>query len=176
VTEWDFLFHFRTGADVTTGRYKVIFDRQEKAHRFYWQPEACAATATPAHALKRFTLSTDALFGFGRSALADLQPDAQAELTSIAQQLVGAPASLVSVTGYTDRIGDERSNLALSRRRAETVREFLIARGVAEDAIVAVGMGERDPATSCSDALAQADLIACLQPDRRVEILVSGLG
>jgi OmpA-OmpF porin, OOP family len=42
VREWDYVFNFRTGKDVATCQYKVIFDKDYKAGSFHWAPSSCA--------------------------------------------------------------------------------------------------------------------------------------
>jgi OmpA-OmpF porin, OOP family len=180
--EWDYLFHFRQGDKIVTCQYKVIFDKDYHGQAFYWSPAGCAdmlktdaptsaGTATP----KRFELSADALFAFGRSDLKDIQPQGRTELAAIAGQLKDAKATIVQVIGHTDRIGSETDNLALSQRRAQTVREFLVQNGVAADGLSAHGVGESQPVKQCADSLPQGELVACLQPNRRVEVVVMGL-
>ena len=78
------------------------------------------------------------------------------------------------VIGHTDRIGSDQSNLALSQRRADTVRAFLVREGVPAAAISATGMGELKPVKQCEDSM-ESELVACLQPNRRVEIVASGM-
>ncbi|MEU3455433.1 OmpA family protein [Micromonospora sp. NPDC006766] len=68
------------------------------------------------------TLAADVLFAFGK---ADLTPAARARLVEIAEQLRAEAKGNVRIDGHTDSIGSEQSNLALSRRRAETVRAEL---------------------------------------------------
>ncbi len=55
------------------------------------------------------------------------------------------PALNVEVQGYTDNIGSEKSNQTLSEKRAESVKNYLIARGVKGDRITTVGYGEKNP-------------------------------
>jgi len=59
--------------------------------------------------------------------------------------------------------------LSLSRRRAEAVKSYLVKQGVAAGRLSAVAKGERDPVVRCSDK-DRAALIACLEPNRRVEV------
>ena len=66
--------------------------------------------------------------------------------------------------------------MALSQRRAQTVANYLSSRGVPASVISAQGAGESQPAVECSDKLGRSELIACLQPNRRVEIQVTGSG
>lgn len=181
--EWDYLFHFRQGGKIVTCQYKVIFDKDYLGQAFYWSPAGCAdllktdtpRTDTPtAGEPKRFELSADALFAFGRSDLKDIQPQGREELATIASQLKDARATIIRVIGHTDRIGSEADNQALSQRRAQTVREFLTQNGVAADGISAHGVGESEPVKQCSDSLPHNELVACLQPNRRVEVVVMG--
>ncbi|UOO83286.1 OmpA family protein [Uruburuella testudinis] len=82
----------------------------------------------------------------------------------------------IRIVGHTDRLGSDTYNLALSQRRAETVRQYLIQRGVPAGVMSAQGMGEAQPVQECSSDLGRTALIACLQPNRRVEIEVDGSG
>lgn len=180
--EWDYLFHFRQDDRIVTCQYKVIFDKDYHGQAFHWSPAGCvdllktkavdvAAPATP----KRFELSADALFAFARSDLQDIQPQGREALAAIADQLKATPATIVQVVGHTDRIGSEASNQVLSQRRAETVRQFLVGHGVAADGLVARGAGESEPVKQCPDPLPHDQLVACLQPNRRVEVIVMGI-
>jgi opacity protein-like surface antigen len=75
----------------------------------------------------------------------------------------------VDVTGYTDRLGSTKYNQKLSERRAVAVREYLIAHGIDGSRLKAVGKGESNPVVQCNDKN-RAALIACLAPNRRVEV------
>ncbi|KAF1716095.1 OmpA family protein [Pseudoxanthomonas wuyuanensis] len=181
--EWDYLFHFRQGGKIVTCQYKVIFDKDYLGQAFHWSPAGCAdllktdapgADAPVARAPQRFELSADALFAFGRSDLKDIQPREREELAAIASQLKDSKAAIIQVIGHTDRIGSEAANQALSQRRAQTVREFLIQNGVAADGLSAHGVGESQPVKQCADSLPHDELVACLQPNRRVEVAVMG--
>ncbi len=181
--EWDYLFHFRQGDKIVTCQYKVIFDEGYHGQAFYWAPAGCAdllkseagADAGVATKPKRFELSADALFAFAGSDLKDMQPQGRTELAAIAGQLKDSKAAIIQVIGHTDRIGSEADNQALSQQRAQTVREFLIQNGVAADGLTALGVGESQPVKQCSDSLPHGELVACLQPNRRVEVVVMGV-
>jgi hypothetical protein len=71
---------------------------------------------------------------------------------------------------------DADGNQALSERRASTVRNYLIQSGIPANDVRATGYGESKPVTTLQQCQGQAGaaLIACLQPDRRVEVEVSG--
>ena len=78
--------------------------------------------------------------------------------------------------GHTDRLGSDAYNQALSEQRARTVADYLIAKGLFADKVRAEGQGESSPVTggSCPDG-AKAQMIACLAPDRRVEVRLTGV-
>lgn len=183
VREWDYLFHFRTAEGDKTCQFKIIFDRDYLARSLHWQPQDCAgliAPPTPAPAaaavidvgMAPVELDADALFAFGR---AELSGEGRQRLATLAAQLKGmAQLKNVDVLAYTDEIGTSASNLALAQSRAETVRAFLIAEGVPSVLIRAIGMGEAQPVKSCDAAMPRAARIACLAPNRRVEVRATG--
>jgi OOP family OmpA-OmpF porin len=85
---------------------------------------------------------------------------------------------LILVTGHTDRIGTQAYNQKLSERRADAVRDYLVSKGVAKDKIETLGMGKTQPVPGvvCNQPYPKERkaLIACLAPDRRVEVEVKG--
>ncbi|PJJ96127.1 flagellar motor protein MotB [Lysobacteraceae bacterium NML03-0222] len=187
VREWDYLFHFRTDSGVKTCQFKIIFDREYLARSLHWQPQDCAQVLEPevaatapvtatAKALAPFELDADGLFAFGGSGLSDLSSDGRQRLAALAAQLKNAgQLKSVDVLAYTDEIGTSASNLALSQSRAETVRSYLIAEGVAPSLVRAVGMGEAQPVKVCDSGMSRQARIACLAPNRRVEVRALGL-
>ncbi|HDR1345973.1 TPA: porin OmpA [Pasteurella multocida] len=122
---------------------------------------------------KTFTLNSDVTFGFNK---ADLKPAAQNVLDGIYGEIAQLKSASVAVAGYTDRLGSDAYNLKLSQRRADTVANYLVAKGVAQNAISAAGHGEANPVTGnkCDSVKGRKALIACLADDRRVEIAVKG--
>ncbi len=118
----------------------------------------------------KVTLSADALFDFDR---ATIKREGTASLERAAAELRGAQVDRVTVVGHTDRLGPRAHNLALSARRAESVKAYLVSSGVPADRIVTNGVDGANPVTApdqCKGSRATPKLIACLQPDRRVEI------
>jgi len=75
------------------------------------------------------------------------------------------PAYEIEVVGHTGRVQSADYNQRLSRQRADQVRNYLLARGIAADAIVATGRGEADLAVPTADNVAEPR-------NRRVEITV----
>lgn len=122
---------------------------------------------------KVFSLNSDVNFAFAKDTL---KPEAQQTLDGVYGEIAQLKTAQVSVAGYTDRIGSDASNLKLSQRRADTVANYLVSKGVAQDTISAVGYGEANPVTGakCDAVKGRKALIACLAEDRRVEISVKG--
>ncbi len=85
----------------------------------------------------------------------------------------------VVVLGYTDAVGSDQYNQKLSEQRAQSVVDYLVSKGIPSDKISARGMGEADAVTgnTCGYKSGRATKaqIACLAPDRRVEIEVKGI-
>lgn len=185
--EWNYLFHFHTPGqgtdDVTTCQYKVLFDKDTYARSFYWNPVdpvdgVCPPTAKkPEPTVKRYTLGADAFFAFDRAGLSDLNPKGKYDLDNLATQLKQFDQlNSVKITGHTDYLGSDAYNLRLSEQRAQTVRQYFIAQGLPANKIYAVGMGESQAVKQCASTGNRSALIACLQPNRRVEVEVDGSG
>ena len=148
------------------------------------EPVAVAAAAPlpvappppPAPApLMKVAFSADSLFDFNQSAV---KPSGKQALDRFSTDLKGTKYNVVKVTGHTDRIGKHDYNLKLSTRRAEAVKSYLAdSAGIPAERITATGVNGADPVTKPGDCVGQKPtpkLIACLQPDRRVEVEVSG--
>ena len=126
----------------------------------------------PAPQVQRMTLDSKVLFDFDKAVL---KPEGMAAIDS---QVVGKLAQMqkievVLVTGHTDRLGTDAHNQKLSERRADAVRDYLVSKGVDKTKIETVGMGEKQPVVQC-DQKGMKELIACLQPNRRVEVQAKG--
>jgi len=96
-----------------------------------------------------------------------LKPAAEGKLNHLLTVVNSKPASRIAIEGHTDVRGDAPYNQALSQRRAESVRSWLVAHGVAAGRISATGAGESRPVqTGTTEADHQAN--------RRVEIRIRG--
>ncbi|KEY59054.1 porin OmpA [Serratia sp. DD3] len=139
---------------------------------------APAPTPAPTVETKKFTLTSDVLFAFGKSTLKAEGQQALDQLYSQLSSLDPKDGSVV-VVGFTDVVGSAESNLRLSEHRAQSVVSYLISKGIPADKITARGMGEANPITGdkCGYRSGRATpaQIACLAPDRRVEIEVKGI-
>jgi OOP family OmpA-OmpF porin len=81
---------------------------------------------------------------------AEILPESYPLLDQIAQVLKENPGVTVEVAGHTDNTGDAEYNLALSRRRAESVRDYLVAQGISQDQLLTTYYGEARPIASNS--------------------------
>lgn len=173
VREWDYLFHFNTPQGQRTCQFKVLFDKDLIGRSFHWAPAECASilNADQPVTMKPFSLSGDVGFAFGSAVLTTAGLNTVREVASQLKQI--SDVEQITVSGHTDRIGDASSNLRLSQQRAESVRSALAAEGIPAAAISAQGFGEERPVMQC-DQQNRMDLIACLAPNRRVDIEVQG--
>lgn len=123
----------------------------------------------------KVTFSADSLFDFDNAAV---KPAGRLELDKLVADLRGVDFDVINVTGHTDRIGTHAYNQKLSTRRAEAVGAYLVqSGGIPAQKISAKGVNGSDPVTKLGDCVgtkATKALIACLQPDRRVDIEVTG--
>ncbi|HWT36314.1 MAG TPA: OmpA family protein [Paraburkholderia sp.] len=116
------------------------------------------------------SLSADALFDFDS---AKLKPEGMAAVDELASNLKRAKTiDVITVLGYTDRFGSVAHNRDLSRRRAQAVADALKQRGVEPVHFDVRGAGSTAPVVMCPGPK-KAAVIACLAPNRRVEIRVS---
>lgn len=95
-----------------------------------------------------------------------LTADSGQALTQLAERLKACPNARVTVNGYTDNTGSEAINVPLSTQRAQVVADFLVARGVAGDHVIATGLGSANP-------IAPNDTPEGRAKNRRAEIVVS---
>ena len=132
-----------------------------------------APPPAPKPAPQKFSFSADVLFDFDKAAL---KPAATKPLDDLVHTLKGASFESISVVGHTDRLGSAKYNMQLSQRRAKAVQDYLVVHGISAAKVRAVGRGETEPKTRPGDCknLPRSKLIACLQPDRRVDVEVSG--
>jgi OOP family OmpA-OmpF porin len=137
-------------------------------------PPPPAPAPAPAPKVQKMTLASKALFDFDKAVL---KPEGMAAIDSqiISKLKDVQKLELVLVTGHTDRIGSQAYNQKLSERRADAVRNYLVSKGVPKDKIETLGMGKTQPVpgVSCTMKATKA-LIACLAPNRRVEVEVKG--
>lgn len=126
--------------------------------------QATAASATPAKQIELAPIH----FAFDRA-----QPD-PAALEELAREAFGKRVDVQTVRfvvrGFADDIGTARYNERLSLERAEAVRAYLVGKGVDPAKVEVRALGSAAPRASCPTELKRETLLACLAPNRRVEI------
>ncbi|EYF08758.1 OmpA family protein [Chondromyces apiculatus] len=108
------------------------------------------------------TIPSGVLFTSGKYALL---PAAQQKLDQVADALKNQDDRKIIVEGHTDSQGTDESNMVLGKNRAQSVRDYLVSRGVPAEMISATGLGESRPVADNNSAEGRAN-------NRRVEIIV----
>jgi OOP family OmpA-OmpF porin len=129
--------------------------------------------------VQRIELSGEGTFVFAKATLTD---EGRRRIEKVVQDLraAGVTVTSMAITGYTDPIGKADSNQRLSLERANAVRDHMVSQGVPAGIIRTEGRGEADLKVTEADCKAKGEaknrnaLIACLLPNRRVEIQATG--
>ncbi|WP_153116471.1 OmpA family protein [Rhodocyclus tenuis] len=122
---------------------------------------------------EKITLSADALFDFDKAVL---RPEGKAKLDELAGKVGKIKLEVIIAVGHADRFGSDAYNQKLSEKRAAAVKEYLVSKGVEANRVYTEGKGKKQPVTKADQCKGgkSAKVVACLQPDRRVEIEVIG--
>lgn len=139
-------------------------------------PPVLAAPAPAPAAIplaKKASFSADALFDFDKALL---KQEGMAMLDDLVRQSAGLTYESIVLTGHADRFGGSQYNQKLSERRATAVKDYLVSKNIQAARIEAVGHGEKEPVTAVGACAGprSAKVIACLQPDRRVDVEMTG--
>lgn len=138
------------------------------------KPVVLAALAPAAKpAAERVTLDADTLFDFDKAVL---RPAGRTALDDFVVKTKDISPEVIVAVGHADRFGPENYNQHLSEQRAEAVKAYLVSKGIAPNRLQTEGRGETQPVTKADECQGakSAKVIACLQPDRRVDVEVVG--
>lgn len=128
-------------------------------------PAATPAEAKPVVAAEKITLQADAYFDFDKSTL---KAEGKAKLDELAGKLGQVNVETIVATGHTDSVGADAYNQALSVRRANAVKAYLVSKGVAAERVLVEGKGEAQPVASNATKEGRAQ-------NRRVVVEVVGV-
>ncbi len=110
----------------------------------------------------KVNLSSNILFGSGKT---KLQKSAHKALNEVAALAKAYPANKVSIEGHTDSVGSNAYNKKLSLQRAQSIRDYLVGKGVPKKRFLVSGFGEEKPIASNRNRAGQSK-------NRRVEIII----
>jgi len=127
-------------------------------------PKAPMAKPRPRPVSQKVTLAADVLFDFDKSVI---KPEGKARLDDLVSKISGINLEVVIAIGHTDSIGSDAYNQKLSVRRAESVKAYMVSKGIAANRIYTEGKGEKQPVASNKTKDGRAK-------NRRVEIEVIG--
>jgi len=143
-------------------RQQAETDREQMRQRLLQQLNLILETRDTARGL--IVNMSDVLFDFNK---ASLKPGAREKLAKVAGIVLAYPGLNLALEGHTDSIGGDEYNMVLSEKRADAVREYLVAQGVSSNSVTAKGLGKSDPVATNATAEGR-------QRNRRVEMVVSG--
>ncbi len=130
------------------------------------KPAPRPVAAPPKPGMEKITTASTVNFDFDRYAI---RPDAMSKLDDLVGKLRNVNLEVIIAVGHADRIGSDAYNMKLSVRRADSVKAYLVSKGIAASRIYTEGKGERQPVKECKGSGKTKELIACLEPNRRVE-------
>ncbi|MBU3579450.1 OmpA family protein [Polynucleobacter sp. 73C-SIWE] len=123
-----------------------------------------AAPARSGVSQSKITLQADTLYDFDK---ATLKPEGQATLDKIARDLSKIKLEVIIAVGNTDSVGSDAYNMALGQRRAQSVKAYLVSKGVDGSRIYTESKGKSNPVASNATAEGRAK-------NRRTDIEVVG--
>lgn len=126
---------------------------------------------TRAPVAQKLTLKSEVPFDFDRSVI---KPGDRAKLDDVAGKAENVKLEVLIASGHTDPIGGSEYNQKLSVRRADAVKARMASKGIDPNRIYAEGKGKTQQVKACPKNLNWMALVACLAPNRRVEIAIVG--
>jgi OOP family OmpA-OmpF porin len=127
-------------------------------------PAPAAAPAPQAPAASKVTYAADTFFDFDKSVL---KPAGKAKLDDLVGKVKGINLEVIIAVGHTDSVGSDAYNQKLSVRRAESVKAYLVSKGIEKNRIYTEGKGEKQPVADNKTKEGR-------EKNRRVEIEVVG--
>jgi OmpA-OmpF porin, OOP family len=136
-------------------------------------PAAKPQPQEPVFYTQNITLGADALFAFGKSNIDNISDKGRRTLDHLVDRIKtefgSADRVHMHVVGHADPFGNPESNLALSKARSATIKEYFVRSGLRPDRITTDGKGSSEPIVTCP-RVQNAASIECNKPNRRVVI------
>ncbi len=139
-------------------------------------PDGSADQVQNGATTEKVTLQGDALFQFGKADEKGMLPGGKQRLDELADKIMAMEKNSIAgitIVGHADRLGSPSGNMKISEKRAATVMDYLVRRGVDAAILQSMGKGDADPITDCPGGKANKALIACLSSNRRVEVIIN---
>ena len=124
-----------------------------------------AAAAAPKSVKQAVTIQAEALFDFDKSVL---KPEGKKSIDDAIAKMKSIDVEIVIATGHTDSIGTDAYNQKLSERRATSVKEYMVSKGVPAAKVTTLGKGETQPVATNKTKEGRAK-------NRRVDIEFKGV-
>jgi OOP family OmpA-OmpF porin len=128
-------------------------------------PTAPAAPAAPSSVKQAITIQAEALFDFDKSVL---KPAGKKSIDDAVAKMQRVDVEMVIATGHTDSVGTDAYNQKLSERRATSVKEYMVSKGITAAKITTLGKGETQPVATNKTKEGRAK-------NRRVDIEFKGV-
>jgi OOP family OmpA-OmpF porin len=128
------------------------------------KPAPAPEAAKPKPVAEKITFAADVLFDFDKSVI---KPDGRSKLDDLANKVRSINLEVVIAIGHADAVGSDAYNQALSVRRAEAVKAYLMSKGIEGNRVYTEGKGEKQPVADNKTAAGRAK-------NRRSEIEVIG--
>jgi outer membrane protein OmpA-like peptidoglycan-associated protein len=196
---WNYIVNYKEDDGRVIGcQYQLAYDKNFLVEDIVWKDDACKEKILNANKLHSIApqpisdatphidppdflrtvevLSDDVYFPFGKSSRKDLPAKTYDQLYLFWAKVNERIKKVhdIRITGHADIIGNANHNLSLSISRAETIKDLAIGMGINPYLIQTNGYGSQMPIKNCLANQHLASLIACGQPNRRVNITVSG--
>jgi OOP family OmpA-OmpF porin len=127
-------------------------------------PAAAPVAAPAAVAATKVTYAADAFFDVNKAVI---KPEGKAKLDDLTGKVKGVNLEVIIAVGHTDSDGSDASNQTLSVKRAESVKAYLVSKGIEKNRVYTEGKGEKQPVADNKTKEGKAK-------NRRVEIEVVG--
>lgn len=110
----------------------------------------------------KVTFDSGILFATNSSTLS---PNSRTALSNFAESIKNNPDTELQILGYTDNTGNDKINIPLSEKRAKSVYDFIVSKGISSSRMKYEGLGSKDPVADNSTAAGRSE-------NRRVEVYI----